>query len=88
MISKETVVLVNLIKRDTERPTNVMIRGVAPRGLALRPQVKIIEGRMFRPGASEIVAGRNAAERFKGAGIGMLSSLVGVGGGLAPDLGS
>jgi ABC-type antimicrobial peptide transport system permease subunit len=38
--------------------------------LELRPQVKIVDGRMFRPGASEIVAGRNAAERFKGAGIG------------------
>ena len=70
MVSKETVVLVNLNKRDSEKPTNVMIRGVAPRGLALRPQVRIVEGRMFKPGASEIVAGRNAAERFKGAGIG------------------
>ncbi len=70
MVSKETVVLVNLNKRDSAKPTNVMIRGVAPRGLMLRPQVRIVEGRMFRPGASEIVAGRNAAERFKGAGIG------------------
>ena len=70
MVSKETVVLVNLVKRDTEKPTNVMVRGVAAHGLALRPKVHIVEGRMFRPGASEIVAGRNAAERFKGAGIG------------------
>ena len=70
LVSKETVVLVNLIKRASEKPTNVMIRGVAPQGPGLRPQVKIIEGRMFRSGASEIVAGRNAAERFKGAGIG------------------
>ena len=70
MVSKETVVLVNLVKRDSAKPTNVMIRGVAAHGPAMRPQVHIIEGRMFRPGASEIVAGRNAAERFKGAGIG------------------
>jgi len=70
LVSKETVVLVNLIKRDSDRPTNVMIRGVGAHGLTLRPQVKIIEGRMFRPGSSEIIAGRSAAERFKGAGIG------------------
>lgn len=70
LVSKETVVLVNLIKRDTDRPTNVLIRGVAPQGLTLRPQVRIIAGRTFRPGSSEIVAGRSAAERFKGAGIG------------------
>ena len=70
MISKETVVLVNLNKRDSGRPTNVMVRGVGAGAVALRPQVKIIEGRMFRPGVSEIVAGRSAADRFTGAGIG------------------
>ncbi|MDB5811787.1 MAG: transporter permease [Betaproteobacteria bacterium] len=70
MVSKETIVLVNLNKRDSEKPTNVMVRGVAPRGLTLRPQLKIVAGRMFQPGASEIIAGRSAAERFKGAGIG------------------
>ena len=70
LVSKETVVLVNLIKRDSDRPTNVLIRGVAPQGFTLRPQVRIIAGRTFRPGSSEIVAGRSAAERFKGAGIG------------------
>ena len=64
-VSKETVVLVNLIKRDNGRPTNVMVRGVGVSGLALRPQVRIVEGRMFRLGASEIVAGRSAADRFK-----------------------
>jgi len=69
-VSKETVVLVNLNKRDSGRPTNVMVRGVGAGGPALRPQVRIVEGRMFRPGASEIVAGRSAADRFKGAGIG------------------
>ncbi len=70
LVSKETVVLVNLIKRDSDRPTNVLIRGVAPLGLTLRPQVRIIAGRTFRPGSSEIVAGRSAAGRFRGAGIG------------------
>ena len=70
MVSKETVVLVNLNKRDSGRSTNVMVRGVGMAALTLRPQVKIVEGRMFRPGASEIVAGRSAADRFKGAGIG------------------
>ena len=70
LVSRETVVLVNLVKRGTERPTNVLIRGVAPLGLTLRPQVRMIAGRAFRPGSSEIIAGRSAAERFKGAGIG------------------
>src|SRR4051812_46243858 len=70
LVSKEMVVLVNLIKRDTDRPTNVLVRGVGEHGAVLRPQLRIVEGRMFRRGASEIVTGRSAAQRFQGAGIG------------------
>ena len=70
LISKEPVVLINLPKRDTGKAANVVIRGVTPAGLALRPQVQIVEGRMFRTGRSEVIAGRSIANGFKGAGIG------------------
>lgn len=69
-ISKETVVLIALNKRGTEKPSNVIIRGVSPLGLVLRPQVKLEAGRMFKPGSSEIIAGSGIAKRFVGAGIG------------------
>jgi putative ABC transport system permease protein len=70
MLSKETVVLISLNKRGSAKPSNVIIRGIAPRGLILRPQVKLTAGRMFRPGASEVIAGASIARRFAGAGIG------------------
>jgi putative ABC transport system permease protein len=70
LLSKETVVLITLPKRDSGKPSNVIIRGIGTEGQALRPQVRVIEGRMFRPGSSEIVAGRSIAERFRGAAIG------------------
>jgi putative ABC transport system permease protein len=70
LISKEPVVLINLPKRESGKPANVVIRGVAPAGLALRPQVRLAEGRMFRPGTAEIVAGRAIAGGFRGAGLG------------------
>jgi ABC-type lipoprotein release transport system permease subunit len=70
MVSKETVVLISLIKRATGKPSNVVIRGVGPQAFALRPQVKIVRGRMFRPGSAEIIAARSIAERFEAAGIG------------------
>jgi ABC-type antimicrobial peptide transport system permease subunit len=70
LVSKEPVVLINLRKRDSGKPSNVVIRGVTAAGLALRPQVRIVEGRMARPGTSEIVAGRSIASGFQGAGIG------------------
>jgi ABC-type antimicrobial peptide transport system permease subunit len=70
LASKETVVLIAQPKRDTGVPTNVTVRGVGADGLALRPQVRTVSGRMFRPGSTEIVVGRGVAERFEGVGIG------------------
>ncbi|MGH8671652.1 MAG: ABC transporter permease [Burkholderiales bacterium] len=70
LISKEVVVLINLPKRDSDKPSNVTIRGLSGIGLELRPQAKVVEGRMFAPGSSEIVTGRSIAQRFQGGGIG------------------
>ncbi len=70
LVSKEAVTLVNLRKRGSDRPSNVVVRGMGERGLILRPDVRLVAGRMFRPGASEIVAGAKIAERFTGAGLG------------------
>jgi putative ABC transport system permease protein len=70
LISKEPVVLNNLPKRSNGKPSNVTLRGTSPIGLELRPQVKMIQGRMFRPGTSEIIAGHAIAAGFRGAGLG------------------
>ena len=66
LISKETVVLITLGKRESGKPSNVVIRGVTPAGRELRPQAHIVEGRMFRSGRSEIVVGRAIANGFAG----------------------
>jgi len=70
LLDKELVVLFNLLKRHTNKPSNVVIRGVGPAGLLLRPQVRLIEGRMPRPGSTEVIAGKNIADRFQGGGVG------------------
>jgi ABC-type antimicrobial peptide transport system permease subunit len=70
LVSKETVVLINLPKRDSGKPSNVTIRGVTPVGVALRPQVVLTQGRMFRPGTAEVVTGGAIATGFRGAGVG------------------
>ena len=66
LVSKEPVVLISLPKRSTGKPANVVIRGVTAAGLDLRPQVKLVEGRMFRPGTSEVIVGRSIATGFSG----------------------
>jgi len=70
LLAKELVVLISLVKRGSDKPANVVIRGISSTSLALRPQVRLIEGRMPRPGLAEIMAGSSIAQRFKGGGIG------------------
>ncbi|VXB07673.1 MacB-like periplasmic core domain containing protein [Burkholderia sp. 8Y] len=70
LASKETVVLISLTKLGANAPANVVIRGVSPMGVDLRPQVKLTAGRMFRHGSSEIIVGSNIARGFAGTRIG------------------
>jgi len=70
LVSREVVVLDSLRKRGTGQRTNVPVRGLSPLGLQLRSQVRIVEGRMFRPGASEVVVGNSVAHDFGDVGIG------------------
>ena len=70
LVSHEPVVLNNLPKRGSGKPSNVTLRGTSAIGLALRPQVRLAEGRMFRPGSSELVAGRAVVRGFDGVALG------------------
>jgi len=71
LLAKETVVLISLPKRDNQNNiSNVMVRGIGESSLALRPQVRLVQGRMPRPGLPEIMAGQRIAERFDGGGLG------------------
>ncbi|TSK05857.1 MAG: FtsX-like permease family protein [Geobacter sp.] len=70
LLAKELVVLINLKKRVTDTPSNVIIRGITPASLKLRPAVHLKEGRMPRPGSAEVVTGESVARRFKGCGLG------------------
>jgi putative ABC transport system permease protein len=70
LLAKELVVLINLPKRGTGKPANVVIRGVGPASLLLRSQVQLREGRMPRPGSAEVIAGASIARRFTGGGMG------------------
>ena len=70
LVAKELVVLINLPKRGTGKPANVVIRGIGPASRILRPQVRLREGRMPRSGSAEVVAGASIARRFTGGGLG------------------
>ena len=64
LASVELVVALNLEKIGGGI-SNVTIRGVSEKGPLLRPQFKLVQGRMFRPGLSEIIVSRSISRRFK-----------------------
>jgi ABC-type lipoprotein release transport system permease subunit len=68
--SKEVVVIINLNKLGADGISNVTVRGVEEPAFQLRPQVRVTEGRMFRWGAREVIAGAGITKRFAGAQIG------------------
>jgi len=68
--SKEVVVIINLDKVGADGISNVTVRGVEEPAFQLRPQVRIVQGRMFRWGAREVIAGAGITNRFVGAQIG------------------
>ena len=68
--SAELFVIVNHPRMNTGTDANVPLRGVSPAFLAVRPEVSIVEGRMFQAGTNEIIAGRAASKQFANLTVG------------------
>ena len=70
MLTAEAVLMAPIPLRSTGTDANVQLRGVSPNVLAIRRSVKIIEGRMFQPGLSEVIVGKNARSTYTGLTLG------------------
>jgi len=68
--SPELFVIVGHPTKKDPSDANVPLRGVSEQALGVRPEVKIVEGRMFTPGTNEIVVGRAASRQFAGLTVG------------------
>ena len=70
LASPELFVIVGHPLKRSGTDANVPLRGVTLAALGVRPGLKIVEGRMFRPGTNEIVVGRSASQQFTGLSVG------------------
>jgi putative ABC transport system permease protein len=70
LITQEVVGVIPFPLITTGTDANVQVRGVSPNVLRIRTFVKISEGRMFKPGLSELVVGRNVAHTYAGLKLG------------------
>jgi putative ABC transport system permease protein len=73
--SADVVVLASLAGRTPHSAANVVLRGIGPNGLATRPEIKLLAGRLFRPGTREVVVGESAASQFEALRLGQRLSL-------------
>ena len=70
MASGELVTIIVLPRKDGTGEVNVTVRGTRPAGIAIRPHIKLTEGRWFRSGQREIVVSRSIHGRFAQSDIG------------------
>lgn len=67
LASPERLVGMRLLRRSDGRSTHVTLRGVTARAFDVRGGIRIVSGRRFRPGLTEVIVGRRIAARARGA---------------------
>jgi putative ABC transport system permease protein len=70
LAAPEVIALVNKPRSTDGKATNLQIRGVHPLAYKIRPIVRIVEGRAYRPGLREVIVSRSVSQRFQNMGIG------------------
>jgi putative ABC transport system permease protein len=78
LVTQEVVGVMPFPLISTGTDANVQVRGVSANVMHIRTFVKIAQGRMFQPGLSEIIVGKNASKTYSGL---TLDNVVNVGGG-------
>jgi putative ABC transport system permease protein len=70
LVTQEVVGVVPFPLVSTGTDANVQVRGVSANVMRIRTFTKIVEGRMFTPGLSELVVGKNASKTYQGLTVG------------------
>src|SRR6266567_2372739 len=77
LLTQEVVGVVPFPLISTGTDANVQIRGVSPNVLDIRKFTKIAKGRMFAPGVSELIVGKNASRTYSGLTLGSVVNFAG-----------
>jgi putative ABC transport system permease protein len=76
ILSAENLAFVRLTDPRTGLDTFATLRGVGAQALALRPEIHLVEGRMFKPALHEMVVGRALQRRLAGLEVGKRVALL------------
>ncbi|HMN45195.1 MAG TPA: ABC transporter permease [Povalibacter sp.] len=70
LVSGETILVVPVMRKSDGSDVNVTLRGVGEQYFAVRPEMRIVAGRMIRTGTQELLVGAAALAQFAGLEIG------------------
>ena len=70
LLTGETVVIAAFTMKGTGTDGSLQIRGISGSALDVRPTVKMVEGRFFRPGLNELVIGSAVQKTYVGFDVG------------------
>jgi|HubBroStandDraft_5_1064220.scaffolds.fasta_scaffold33418_2 putative ABC transport system permease protein len=70
IVSADYMAYVAVTKKSNGLDAYVDVRGMSPGGFALRPEIKLINGRLFRPATHEVIVGKSAQSAFEGLEVG------------------
>jgi putative ABC transport system permease protein len=66
----DMITTANFKRRKDASAAGLPIRGVEPQAFFVRPEIKLVDGRLFNPGLRELIVGRAAQKEFSGLDIG------------------
>ena len=70
ILSAEYLTAVLVTKKSDGLDVYVSLRGVGLEGFALRPEIKLVSGRMFQSARHELIVGKSALAQFEGLEVG------------------
>jgi len=68
--SADFIVPINLTRKEDGALAALVVRGVSPQSFEVRPEIRLVAGRMFTPGLREVIVGRNAQLQIAGVELG------------------
>jgi putative ABC transport system permease protein len=70
IVSAEILIAAPVARKGDQAEAYVTLRGVGPKAFALRPEFKLVAGRMFQPAVHELLVGKSALAQFSGLEVG------------------
>jgi putative ABC transport system permease protein len=64
LVLAEKYILAGIPRVGSTDPANVVVRGTEDTVLSVRPEARLVAGRMFKPGVYEVIIGRGVASQF------------------------